>query len=750
MKKKIFFLVIYILGLFIGGCSGTGLFVPPATETAAPTDATTPTPEDTATPTRKPFSLDQLPGVFLYATSWLNSPNQHISLAAPDWSSTEVLIPHPNGMAEYPVWSPDGRYIAYTYFEMEQGLYNEIRLFDYAASKDRSLTPQHVDGTVKCISWAPDEKNMVFDLLQNGTNDRELYVININTQEMFDLTNSPGTLDQDPAWSPAGDVIAFSSDRDGQFDIWTISPGGNDLHNITSSDAYSYRDIRPIWSPDGSMIAFYRFEYSSAGLWLMNADGSDQQMLLDLGTSDYVETPVWSPNGEWIALIAGGHPVNDVWLVNPNTGEIKQASEDHGRYGYLSWAPDSSAIAYEDEVGMARATVVRLFALEGSHHYSWKLHFTINNLLWSPVETLHSSTATLTPTSTQTPTKNLMAMPTPTEFPISALPGYFAFTDFDCEGFCTSIGVSSVDGSFYETITTHSNAMAMTPSWSPDGRYISYQLFAMGGAGYSEIRVYDFTNGREISITPKLTETNISSLSWSPDSNRLVGILSAHTNDAGNLQIINVSSRRSVMITNDAEGLNQEPAWSPSGDLIAFSSDRESEDFDIWTISPQGSGLINLTDGEDDVWDDRLPSWSPDGQRIAFYRIGEQSSGLWMMAADGSRPHLLFEIDNDAVIEKPVWSPTEEWVAIIFGTESRTQLWLVDTSYDDAIQVNQNSGKFTLVSWSPDSVALVFNEEVSFGSRRLHLAVVGVEWPFSLDSETILMEVIWSPVETLP
>jgi Tol biopolymer transport system component len=71
-----------------------------------------------------------------------------------------------------------------------------------------------------------------------------------------------------------------------------------------------------------------------------------------------------------------------------------------------------------------------------------------------------------------------------------------------------------------------------------------------------------------------------------------------------------------------------QPAWSPDGSQIAFSSNRAGS-YDIWLMSSDGTNLRQLTDDFD--WD-RAPSWSPDGSRIAFGRkAANRIIDIWIL-----------------------------------------------------------------------------------------------------------------------
>jgi len=63
----------------------------------------------------------------------------------------------------------------------------------------------------------------------------------------------PGSLDYNPAWSPRGDWIAFTSERAGSADLYRVHPNGTGLERLTDNPAF---DDRAAFSPDGSQIVF--------------------------------------------------------------------------------------------------------------------------------------------------------------------------------------------------------------------------------------------------------------------------------------------------------------------------------------------------------------------------------------------------------------------------------------------------------------------------------------------------------------
>jgi TolB protein len=94
-----------------------------------------------------------------------------------------------------------------------------------------------------------------------------------------------------------------------------------------------------------------------------------------------------------------------------------------------------------------------------------------------------------------------------------------------------------------------------------------------------------------------------------------------------------------------------DPAWSPNGQLLAFSWRRPSGNFDIYVMDIVNRQLVELTR---DQGRNERPSWAPDGRHIVFESTRTGTRQIWSMLADGSMPRqLTYEGQN----ESPNWSP---------------------------------------------------------------------------------------------
>jgi Tol biopolymer transport system component len=212
--------------------------------------------------------------------------------------------------------SPNGEQIAFhgvTPLNSRPGV-PSILLMDAGTVVDQSLNGlmELVSGGL-FASWSPDGKKIVFQSPPPG---RDIFVLDLSTNELTNLTNDP-TVPQDdswddfrPDWSPNGHKIAFTSSRDGSNDIYVMNADGSDPVRLTVS-ANPAASSAADWSPNGKQIVFQTNRDASSPLpaldndpgteiYVMNADGTNQTRLTSNQARDV--DPNWSPNGNQIVF----------------------------------------------------------------------------------------------------------------------------------------------------------------------------------------------------------------------------------------------------------------------------------------------------------------------------------------------------------------------------------------------------------------------------------------------------------------
>jgi Tol biopolymer transport system component len=146
---------------------------------------------------------------------------------------------------------------------------------------------------------------------------------------------------RDPAWSPDGNQIAFSSSSSHSLErIYVMDADGSNLRRVTDDDE---RGREPTWSPDGARIAFV----SKDRICVTDVTGGQVDCLTD-STMD-VSYPAWSPVGDEIAFIVLDDTATSIYAVDIDGSNLRHVVDISHGFDYTwppAWSPDGSMIAY--------------------------------------------------------------------------------------------------------------------------------------------------------------------------------------------------------------------------------------------------------------------------------------------------------------------------------------------------------------------------------------------------------------------
>jgi Tol biopolymer transport system component len=472
--------------------------------------------------------------------------------------------------------------------------------------------------------------------------------------------------------------IVFASARpdrpgEGNSEIYELDVATGLQRDISRTTAYD--DSGLAVSPDGTRIAFARAPIRNPDadpnvhfappprlqLWVMSRDGSDQHRLDNL---DFyaVSTIAWSSDEREIAFLAesAANTASHLWVVGADGSGLRELTN----FPTLgpSWSPDGSDVVFM-----------------GWNDPAWRIGFIApdgGGLRWLPT----SLTAVIS------------AGTAPAWSPDGKELAFVGVAASSAE----VLTVVNADGSGARTLA--SGGLLSDLRWLPSGaigflvRPITKSLETRGKV---ELIRPDGSGLRLVAdhvLPPVIWAPAGGQLAFAPPSSpRELVIASA----GGSRRVLSLPG----LLARPGNGLAGGPAWSSSGASIYVAGTVTPSDTEIYSITPQGGDLRQLTRN---ALNDVDPVWSPDGQRIAFVRETTDRRGyvltsLWVMAAGGSNKRRLTRPGSDS---SPSWAPDNVHLAFVRQIGRITEIAVVDTRTRRVRVLASNVG--TDPAWSPD------------------------------------------------
>jgi len=545
-----------------------------------------------------------------------------------------------------------------------------------------------------CLAVSPGFAAERIVLARIGPGQATLYVAQADGANEHALL-PPGGLDYDPAWSPRGDWIAFTSERNGSADLYRVHPDGSGLERLTDDPAY---DDQAAFSPDGRQLVFVSTRAGGfANLWVLDIATHRTRRLTTTKAGDF--RPAWSPDGQWIAFSSDRDSdlpdakgrwermhVVGIHVMHPDgTGLRRLTAKDGNFCGSPKWTADSkSLIAYcmsgqatwDNRVGKIDAE---------------------DTLQKIDLATGKASVLPAGPGVKEAP------------FPLSSGEIGYLRRDTPNQGLFYVSGKAGPKG-----------ADIRVPSWSPDGRQVVYSRFAFPPqAGPVHLWSRD----------PKFDITGTSFLA---------SVDAAHDRFATTqrpgpaMKLVIFESGKPARTILERPELILAPQWSADGKRIVAGIGTFSSflDFEVGSRKPvdaanggaqvamlndDGSGFKLLTSGPNN---NGFPSFAPDGKKIVYRTAGPEGQGLRILnLADGAVTRLTTAWDNF-----PLWSPRGDLIAFVRRNNAGDfQIFTLHPDGTGLKQLSRTHGNDAHLAWSPDGEHLLFtSSRLGFKDEALY------------------------------
>ena len=138
----------------------------------------------------------------------------------------------------------------------------------------------------------------------------------------------------------------MTSDRSGNWDLWSLPPGGGALNQLTTELAM---EAFPDWSPDGRQVLFHGNRGGNRDVWVMPAAGGPPRQLTTHEGEDL--HAVWSPNGQRVAFVSDRSGNYDIWVVSLDGGAPVQVTVNEAADERAVWFPDDESIVFRSNRG---------------------------------------------------------------------------------------------------------------------------------------------------------------------------------------------------------------------------------------------------------------------------------------------------------------------------------------------------------------------------------------------------------------
>jgi Tol biopolymer transport system component len=518
----------------------------------------------------------------------------------------------------------------------------------------------------------------------SGRPNTGIFISKADGREERALIAPPG-LNYNATWSPDGQWIVFTSERNSSADLYRIKIDGSGLEQLTDSPAY---DDQAAFSPDGQQLAFVTSRVDgTADLWIMDLHTRRAKALTSGPGGDF--RPAWSSDGQWIAFSSdrgstlpkrkGGWEhlqLADIYIIHPDGSGIRQLTPHGGFCGSPKWAPDNKRLV--------------AYCMSAEETFTYR----------QPQAQIQSGETQLISIDPVTGDREVLKTGPGVKMTPTILPsGEIAYARKD----------NRAPGIFYADGRPGPSGNVRSPSWSPDGTEVVYYRILTAASSFWE-KAWSRSPDFELIRTRVLP-------AFDPSGDHFIAEAPAGESESRALVLFDSGRDNPARPFFQPKGRHALAAqWSPLGDAVIFglgafnaftaggdfSAGRVDGGAQVAIVNANGSGFHEVTSGANN---NGFPSFAPDNHRFVYRTFGPEGQGLRIKDLNTSNVTVV----TTAYDNFPHWSPRGDRIVFVRQYEGDYEIYTVRPDGKDVRRLTSSPGNDAHPTWSPDGKSIVFS-----------------------------------------
>ncbi len=247
-------------------------------------------------------------------------------------------------------WSPDGKRVAFI-----SNISGRENLWTVPAEGGWPAQLTISDQRQASPAWSPDGRYLAYISDYDGNEQWDVFLVDTNTGEVTNLTNTPGISEEEPAWSPDGKTLAFlvKPKTSANYEIHLMNMLTRRARPLTSGTPKEWSFGRPIWSQDSAKLAatLSHANGRDSNVYVLDVKSGQKTNLTEHSGEQLWDVRDWSPDGKTLLVTSNaGNGYDNAALLDVATRKVEWITQEHWPISAGAFSPDGKTAIVEANV----------------------------------------------------------------------------------------------------------------------------------------------------------------------------------------------------------------------------------------------------------------------------------------------------------------------------------------------------------------------------------------------------------------